>query len=206
MTCGTAPRRNATTGVPLAIVSIITSPNGSGQSIGNNNAIAPPKKISFSLSQISPMNSTPGPFSSRLVFGVVVSQINFVDLCRDFSRQPDAAGNLDRSLHTFLGADAGKKCEIAAVAPTRLIEVGWKPVMDGAAPICPKAPERAARRRSTPVVSLETRIRGGRSRKSRRPGIVVKVFPRTAQKPGNGENPHGNEQHQTLLCCAPHDG
>src|SRR5215831_874446 len=33
-TSGTDPRRNAITGVPHAMASIITSPNGSGQSIG----------------------------------------------------------------------------------------------------------------------------------------------------------------------------
>ena len=34
MTSGTEPRRQAMTGVPQAIASIITRPNGSGQSIG----------------------------------------------------------------------------------------------------------------------------------------------------------------------------
>src|SRR6516165_9411206 len=35
------PRLNAITGVPQAIASIMTRPNGSGQSIGTNNVIAP---------------------------------------------------------------------------------------------------------------------------------------------------------------------
>ena len=37
---GTAPRRHAMTGVPQAIASIMTRPNGSGQSIGNSSAAA----------------------------------------------------------------------------------------------------------------------------------------------------------------------
>jgi hypothetical protein len=37
---GTDPLRNAITGVPAAIDSIITRPNGSGQSLGNNVAAA----------------------------------------------------------------------------------------------------------------------------------------------------------------------
>ena len=38
ITSGTEPRRNAITGVPHAMASIMTRPKGSGQSIGNNNA------------------------------------------------------------------------------------------------------------------------------------------------------------------------
>lgn len=38
MISGTDPRRQAITGVPQAMASIMTSPNGSGQSIGNNKA------------------------------------------------------------------------------------------------------------------------------------------------------------------------
>ena len=41
MISGTEPRRSAMTGVPAAIDSIITSPNGSGQSLGNSVAAAP---------------------------------------------------------------------------------------------------------------------------------------------------------------------
>src|SRR3974377_753098 len=42
-TSGAEPRLNAITGVPQAIASIMTRPNGSGQSIGTNNVIAPLK-------------------------------------------------------------------------------------------------------------------------------------------------------------------
>ena len=38
ITSGTEPQRQAITGVPQAIASIMTKPNGSGQSIGNSRA------------------------------------------------------------------------------------------------------------------------------------------------------------------------
>ena len=60
MTSGAEPRRKAITGVPQAIASIITSPNGSGQSIGKSRASAFPSKSPFSRSPISPTNSTLG--------------------------------------------------------------------------------------------------------------------------------------------------
>ena len=60
ITSGTEPRLNAITGVPQAMLSIITRPNGSGQSIGNSSAWAPDRNSGFWLSLISPMNSTYG--------------------------------------------------------------------------------------------------------------------------------------------------
>ena len=60
ITSGTEPRRKAITGVPQAIASIITSPKGSGQSIGKSSAMAPPRNSALSFSPISPMNSMPG--------------------------------------------------------------------------------------------------------------------------------------------------
>jgi len=55
MTSGTAPRLKAITGVPQAIASIITRPNGSGQSIGASKATAPLRNSDFSQSLISPI-------------------------------------------------------------------------------------------------------------------------------------------------------
>jgi hypothetical protein len=49
-TSGTEPPRKAITGVPLAIASIMASPDGSAQLIGNNSAIASPKNAPFSSS------------------------------------------------------------------------------------------------------------------------------------------------------------
>jgi hypothetical protein len=41
-TSATEPRRSATTGVPHAMASIITMPNGSSQRIGKTRQCAPP--------------------------------------------------------------------------------------------------------------------------------------------------------------------
>ena len=51
-------RDKAITGVPQAIASIMTSPNGSGQSIGKSTAAAPPRKSCFWLLLTSPTKST----------------------------------------------------------------------------------------------------------------------------------------------------
>ncbi len=58
-TSGTEPRLNAITGVPHAIASIMTRPNGSGQSIGISSPTAPDRKSGFCASLISPISSTP---------------------------------------------------------------------------------------------------------------------------------------------------
>ena len=67
-TSGTEPPRNAITGVPHAKASIITRPNGSGQSIGNSSAVASPRNASLSCSPISPRYSTSGWASIGLIF------------------------------------------------------------------------------------------------------------------------------------------
>jgi hypothetical protein len=63
-TSGTAPHRKATTGVPLAMASIMARPNGSGQSMGKSSAAALPRNSALSESLISPRNSMPGRRSS----------------------------------------------------------------------------------------------------------------------------------------------
>ena len=60
MTSGTAPRLNAITGVPHAIASIITRPNGSGQSIGNSSAIAPARNASSRVGDLADIIDMPG--------------------------------------------------------------------------------------------------------------------------------------------------
>ena len=55
MTSRTEPLRQATTGVPHDMASIMTSPKGSGQSIGNSKAPAFPSNSAFCCSFTSPM-------------------------------------------------------------------------------------------------------------------------------------------------------
>ena len=64
MISGTDPLLNAITGVPQAIASINTNPKGSGQAIGASSAMAPLRKLGFSLSLISPIYSTSQGVSS----------------------------------------------------------------------------------------------------------------------------------------------
>src|SRR5215207_8490324 len=60
MTSGTEPLRQAITGVPADIASIMTRPKGPGQSIGNNRARALPRKLALLRSSTSPTNSISG--------------------------------------------------------------------------------------------------------------------------------------------------
>ena len=64
ITSGTDPHGQAIVGVPHAMASIITTPNGSGQSMGNRWAMAPPRNAALSASPISPTHSTSGSPSS----------------------------------------------------------------------------------------------------------------------------------------------
>ena len=57
-TSGTDPDLKAITGVPHAIASIMTRPNGSGQSIGKSTAAAPARNCSFFSSLTSPVSWT----------------------------------------------------------------------------------------------------------------------------------------------------
>ena len=90
MTSGTEPRRYAMTGVPQAIASIITSPNGSGQSIGNSSARRRRGTSPLSGSPISPMNSTSGSPQQRLDDLVEIGPVDAVDLGGDLERHARA--------------------------------------------------------------------------------------------------------------------
>ena len=52
--------------MPRAAASIITSPNGSGQSMGKSSAEAPPRNSSLCSSAISPTNSISPVISGRM--------------------------------------------------------------------------------------------------------------------------------------------
>ena len=61
MTSGTEPRRSATTGVPQAMASIMTRPNGSSQQIGNSMAQARDSRSRLAWASATPKSSTSGP-------------------------------------------------------------------------------------------------------------------------------------------------
>jgi hypothetical protein len=60
-TSGTEPRRSATTGVPQAIASIITMPNGSSQTMGKTRAAARESRSRFATASAGPKIVTSGP-------------------------------------------------------------------------------------------------------------------------------------------------
>ena len=62
-TSGTEPLRQAITGVPHAMASVITSPKGSAHWTGNNNAAAPASRSAFCSWSHSPSTSTSSPSS-----------------------------------------------------------------------------------------------------------------------------------------------
>ena len=102
-TSGTEPHGRAMTGVPHAIASIITRPNGSGQSIGNSSAWAPPRNAGFSASPISPRNSTSGSSSSGAITRSKYSWSAGSTLAAILSGSPTRSRDLDGEVGRFSG-------------------------------------------------------------------------------------------------------
>src|SRR3954471_14037239 len=114
MTSGTEPRRMAITGQPQAIASIITRPNGSGQSIGNSSALAPDRKAGFCASLISPMNSTLASASSGSTHSLKYSASALSTLAATFSFTPHRPA-IWIALDALLRRDAAEESEIVAL-------------------------------------------------------------------------------------------
>ena len=90
MTSGTEPQRQAITGVPQAIASIITSPNGSGQSIGNSSAAALPRNSDFSVVADLADEFDQRIVEQRLDLLVEIGAVGGVDLGGDLQRHARA--------------------------------------------------------------------------------------------------------------------
>ena len=100
---------SAITGVPQAMASIITSPNGSGQSIGKSRACALPRNSSLSRSSISPTNSTSGSRSSSgSISASKYSRVGAVDLGGDLERHACAPRDLDGPVRSASPARCGR--------------------------------------------------------------------------------------------------
>ena len=117
ITSGAEPQPKPTTGVPQAIASIITSPNGSGQSIGNSSAAAPPRKAGFCASLISPMYSISGWSSSGSITFSEIRRVGRIDLGGHLQRHAQALGDLDRPVGPLLRRHAAEEGEIALARP-----------------------------------------------------------------------------------------
>src|SRR5919106_1123159 len=111
ITSGTAPQRDAITGVPHAIDSTITSPNGSSQSIGNSVARAstPPGSLASSVAQ----DAAAGGLRERLDH-----QLVDVHVRRAGQREEDAVGDVVRGHRLDAAVDGGGLLRVAAEADT----------------------------------------------------------------------------------------
>ena len=151
---GTEPQRQATTGVPQAMASIITRPNGSGQSIGNSSAWALPRNADFSRVADLAHELDQGIVEQRLDDLAEVGRVRGVDLGRDLQRQARALGDGDRPVRALLRRDPAEEGQIGG-----LLGRGREGVERSAASPCGMVASqfasgkrlRAGRRRSRPA-------------------------------------------------------
>ena len=115
-TSGTEPQRQAITGVPQAMASIITRPNGSGQSIGNSRAAALPRKADFSRVADLAHELDQRVVEQRLDLLVEVGAVGGVDLGRDLQPHARALGDRDRPVRPLLRRDAAEEGEVGVTA------------------------------------------------------------------------------------------
>ena len=107
---GAEPRLKATTGVPQAIASIITRPNGSGQSIGVSKADGAAQELR--LARVVDLADELDVRRVRAAGAMVVFEIvgvRLVDLRRDFQRQLTHAGDVDRAIEALSPAKRGRE-------------------------------------------------------------------------------------------------
>ena len=142
-TSGTEPCGQAITGVPHDIASIIASPNGSGQSIGNSSATALPRKAGFSASPSSPTYSMNVPSTSGAMRCAPVGFVGAVDLGGDAQPLARAARDGDRALQALFRRDAAEEGEVvAARGRIERADVRGQAVVHGGDPV--RAGERPA--------------------------------------------------------------
>ena len=109
ITSGTEPQLNAITGVPQIMDSIITRPNGSGQSIANSVKYAPRQEYRFLgvVDLADELNMTLR--QQRLDLGLEVFLVGVVDLGGYFELHAGARSGADRLVDALLGRDAARK-------------------------------------------------------------------------------------------------
>ena len=123
------------TGVPADIASIMTSPNGSGQSIGNRSARAFPRKLHFSCSLTSPMNSTSGWSSSGLITSSKYVLVGLVDLRGDLERNSGALRDLDGPIGPLLRRNPAQKREVITPLWMKRAHRRGQAMIDGREPV-----------------------------------------------------------------------
>jgi hypothetical protein len=122
-------------GVPHAIASIMTSPNGSGQSIGNTSASAPPKNRLFLVvaNLADEVHERIGEEVRDIA--IEIDAVDRIDLGRDANRYARAFGDRDGTVGPFLGADSTDEREIAAIARAELVDICGQAVVHRSHPI-----------------------------------------------------------------------
>ena len=109
---GTDPRLNAITGVPQAMASIMTRPNGSGQSMGTSKTVAPLKNSDFCAVVDFADKFDVCRLHHRLDLFLVILAIRVVDLGGDFQRHAAMLGDANGAVHTLFRSYAAKEAEI----------------------------------------------------------------------------------------------
>ena len=115
ITSGAEPRGKAMTGVPQAMASIMTRPNGSGQSIGKRSArrLAEEARL-VALADLADVLDQRVGADQGLDLLLPVGEVGVVDLGGDLQRDAGAGGDLDGAVGALLRRDAAEEGEIAA--------------------------------------------------------------------------------------------
>ena len=132
---GTDPPRMATTGVPHASDSIITRPKGSGQSIGNSKAVAPPRKAPFSPSADLTEVLDERMVQQRLDVLLEVALVGRVHFGRDLEWTAAGLRDFDGSIDAFFRRDTAKEGKIPTWAGTEMQLTVRQTVIHGADPV-----------------------------------------------------------------------
>ena len=114
-TSGTAPRRVASTGVPQAIDSTITSPNGSGHWIGNTVTARPLEQLDLLVVRhlADVLDVVAQVRAHGRVEVLVLDRV--VDLAGQLQRQPRLAGDPHRVARALVGRHPAQEQQVAVV-------------------------------------------------------------------------------------------
>src|SRR4051812_11492956 len=112
MTSGTEPDLKAMTGVPQAMASIMTRPNGSGQSIGNSNAAAPARNCRFIIDRADELDLCPVDLRFKLFLEIFPFAPRH--FCCDTKRHFGGMGNPNGGFRSFLRRQPAQESEVGA--------------------------------------------------------------------------------------------
>jgi hypothetical protein len=127
---GADPHGVATTGVPQASASTITSPNGSGHARGFRRQLASASSASLSRAPTSPTYSTSPP-EQRSNGLVEVRQLRGLAHLRcDLQREADRSGDTGRDVHTLVRIHAAEEQRVAATSVADRVGVDVETMVD----------------------------------------------------------------------------